>query len=297
MSNFNTVTPTNESEGSDLYLLGRGTTSRTQTRDQLAAGIGSARWKNTNNYIAGDIVIAVDLKQYVAVVNSGTNTSVGAVDPTTGNKSVWSEVNTQFNEYNANRTYVAGDIVFTRDTITGEVSYWEWYSNVESLSGKTPLDANNRHEGWKDNSKPFYWIPYTGDQVGMPFYWVDTTPPEWAVMEINADLPIAVYWRLARRYPSLVTGDVINTGDIRGEFLRVLDQGRGVDSGRTIQSYQADEFKSHSHKFSAPISIAASIGSTGIIISATGDTNWNTTEVGGSETRPRNIARAMAITI
>lgn len=57
-------------------------------------------------------------------------------------------------------------------------------------------------------------------------------------MEINVDLPIAVYWRLARRYPDLVNGSVINTGEIRGEFLRVLDQGRGVDVNRQINTYQ-----------------------------------------------------------
>ena len=45
MSNFNTVTPTNESEGSDLYLLGRGNTSRTQTRDQLFSALKSEALK------------------------------------------------------------------------------------------------------------------------------------------------------------------------------------------------------------------------------------------------------------
>lgn len=295
MSNFNTVTPTNESEGSDLYLLGRGNTSRTQTRDQLAAGIGSARWLNTNNYLAGDIVIANDLKQYVAVVDNGTNTSAGAVDPVTGNKSVWTEVNTQFNEYNANRLYVAGDIVFTRDTVTGEASYWEWYSNVESLSGKNPLDANNRHEGWVDNSKPFYWLPYTGDQVGVPFFWLDTTPPEWAVMEINVDLPIAVYWRLARRYPSLVSGNIINTGEIRGEFLRVLDQGRGVNPSQGLNEFVDWTVGEHTHR----LPLGGTTAADKYIHGGSFNGRFATTEPFnvGVENKPRSVARSMAITI
>ncbi|EGR4148488.1 phage tail protein [Vibrio cholerae] len=203
----------------------------------------------------------------------------------------------QFLAYDPVRIYSAGEVCYTKDAESGELSYWQWYSNVESLAGKTPLDTANRHIGWQDNTKPFYWIPYTGDQVGMPFYWLETSAPEWAVMEINVNLPTAVYWRLARRYPQLVRDDYINTGEIRGEFLRVLDQGRGVDAGRSIQSYQDDELERHTHTFSAPFSITANTGSTGIIISASHVPNWNTTYTGGNETRPRNIARSMAIVI
>lgn len=144
----------------------------------------------------------------------------------------------QFGPYRDDRIYSCGEVCHTKDQATGELSYWQWYSNVESLAGKSPLLEANRHVGWSDNTKPFYWVPYTGDQVGTPFFWLDTSAPEWAVMEINVDLPVAVYWRLARRYPHLVSGDFINTGEIRGEFLRVLDQGRGVDPGRVINSWQ-----------------------------------------------------------
>ncbi len=147
-------------------------------------------------------------------------------------------ITAQFLPYSQERVYTTGEICYTKDQATDELSYWQWYSNVESLAGKSPLLATNRHTGWSDNTKPFYWVPYTGDQVGMPCYWLDTTAPEWAVMEINVDLPIVVYWRLARRYPDLVTGSIINTGEIRAEFLRVLDQGRGVDSGRQLNTHQ-----------------------------------------------------------
>ncbi|WP_371417676.1 phage tail protein, partial [Salinivibrio sp. VYel6] len=142
----------------------------------------------------------------------------------------------QFLPYDPERKYRTGEVCYT--VKNGELSYWQWYSNVESLAGKSPLLDENRHTGWTDNTKPFYWVPYTGDQVGQPFFWLDTAAPEWAVMEINVDLPIAVYWRLARRYPHLVTGETINTGEIRGEFLRVLDQGRGADADRGISEYQ-----------------------------------------------------------
>jgi microcystin-dependent protein len=76
----------------------------------------------------------------------------------------------------------------------------------------------------------------------------------------------------------------------RGEFLRGWDHGRGADVGRAVGSYQTDELKSHIHQISAPTSIAASGGSTGIILAAGGTLNWSTTNTGGVETRPRNIA-------
>ncbi|WP_295898974.1 hypothetical protein [uncultured Vibrio sp.] len=203
--------------------------------------------------------------------------------------------NAQFIPYDPERTYKTGEVCCTETN--GEVSYWQWYSNVESLAGKSPLDLNNRHEAWIDDTKPFYWVPYTGDQVGMPFFWVDTIPPEWAVMEINVDLPIAVYWRLARRYPHLVSGDIINTGEIRGEFLRVLDQERGVDSARVIGSAQD------------ATSIKTKITNNGTIMLTNGDeiiSSGSTGSVGETSTtqsfteisvKPRNIARPMAITI
>nr|WP_252735304.1 hypothetical protein [Vibrio splendidus] len=221
--------------------------------------------------------------------------------------------------YDPFRTYLTGETCYTKDAHTGEIYYWQWYSNVESLAGKNPLDITNRHIGWTDSSKPFYWVPYTGDQVGMPFFWLDTVEPEHSVMEINADLPVAVYWRLARCYPHLVKGDTINTGEIRGEFLRVLDQGRGVDLIRTINTFQPDTFQGHKFQVTQNTNnedagIAETAGTVGTATIAQGTDvdvvsgcylvadnivtdGIHGTPRYGKETRPRNIARPMAITI
>lgn len=224
----------------------------------------------------------------------------------------------QFLPYDKTRKYKTGEICYTKDQETNELSYWQWYSNVESLAGKSPLLEANRHVGWSDNTKPFYWVPYTGDQVGMPFYWLDTVAPEWAVMEINVDLPIAVYWRLARRYPHLVTDDTINTGEIRAEFLRVLDQGRGVDTGRVIGSYQAWAIENITGSFESSwqgdhavldgLTGAFEVGRFGsrgdVPQYASGGTTaqkaiFDASNVvnTASETRSRNVARPMAIVI
>lgn len=43
-----------------------------------------------------------------------------------------------------------------------------------------------------------------------------------------------------------------NLPDYRGEFLRGFDDGRGVDTGRVLGSFQADSFASHAHGVNDP---------------------------------------------
>lgn len=77
--------------------------------------------------------------------------------------------------------------------------------------------------------------------------------------------------------------------DLRGEFLRGWDDGRGVDAGRVMGSWQADEFKSHSHT----VAQGSTAGSVASFMDATGTTQTQAT--GGAETRPRNIAMLACI--
>ena len=78
--------------------------------------------------------------------------------------------------------------------------------------------------------------------------------------------------------------------DLRGEFARGWDDGRGIDSGRAFGSAQADELKSHTHTyvnngtgFDNPNNI------TGSRYNLYGNSQ-TTGSTGGTETRPRNIA-------
>jgi microcystin-dependent protein len=79
-----------------------------------------------------------------------------------------------------------------------------------------------------------------------------------------------------------------NLPDLRGEFIRGWDDGRGVDSGRAFGSAQADEFRSHTHAQTNGFAGAASAGpNTSYDI---GSTLRTTAAAGGAETRPRNVA-------
>lgn len=82
--------------------------------------------------------------------------------------------------------------------------------------------------------------------------------------------------------------------DLRGYFARGWDDGRGVDSGRTFGSNQADELKAHTH--SVPVQSNANSGTFVEDADGTGTPQTvNTGSTGGSETRPVNIALAYFI--
>lgn len=90
-----------------------------------------------------------------------------------------------------------------------------------------------------------------------------------------------------------------NLPDLRGEFVRGWDDGRGIDSERVFGSYQADAFRAHKHiEGFAGVNGNAAYGVTtvttgGNINTQSANSNNNhpyTSTEGGTETRPRNVA-------
>lgn len=90
------------------------------------------------------------------------------------------------------------------------------------------------------------------------------------------------------------TGDgttTYNLPDLRGEFVRGWDNGRGIDTGRAIGSSQSDLFKAHTHTVGEG-SLTAGGGSysSGDDYTGTIYAYQTTSSTGGAETRPRNVA-------
>jgi len=91
-------------------------------------------------------------------------------------------------------------------------------------------------------------------------------------------------------YPNLIALFGTNLPDLRGEFVRGWDNGRGVDVDRVLLSAQAQSIQPHTHSYTITNSTSSSGqggAGTGSIPSQAGATTGST---GTTETRPRNVA-------
>lgn len=70
--------------------------------------------------------------------------------------------------------------------------------------------------------------------MGVPVPWPLDTPPTGWLKCNGAAFLATLYPKLALAYPAL------KLPDLRGEFIRGWDDGRGVDSGRVLLSAQTD---------------------------------------------------------
>ena len=83
--------------------------------------------------------------------------------------------------------------------------------------------------------------------------------------------------------------------DLRGEFLRAWDDGRGIDSGRSFGTAQSGAIESHDHDIrggsgSIPDWFGGSNAAYGMRTSGGTAYSGYVQTAGGTETRPRNIA-------
>lgn len=139
--------------------------------------------------------------------------------------------------------------------------------------------------------------------AGTLIYFASSTPPTGFVKANGAAVSRTTYAGLfAVIGTTWGVGDgstTFNLPDLRGEFIRAWDDARGVDSGRSFGSAQADAFQGHKHQSqTGNYSIAGgqyTIGqtaystSTSFVLNPISD-GVNGTPRTSSETRPRNIA-------
>ncbi|MDR1350849.1 MAG: tail fiber protein [Zoogloeaceae bacterium] len=132
--------------------------------------------------------------------------------------------------------------------------------------------------------------------TGSVFWFAAPTSPAGYLACNGALLSRAVYADLfAAIGTTFGSGDDETTfalPDLRGEFIRGWDGGRGEDAGRVFGSAQGDAFRSHTHNItyyhSTSTNSTALYPRSTVVATTTGI--LATAASGGTETRPRNIA-------
>ncbi len=77
--------------------------------------------------------------------------------------------------------------------------------------------------------------------VGVPVPWPSATPPTGWLKCNGAAFSSEKYPNLAKAYPTN------KLPDLRGEFIRGWDDGRGVDAGRALLNWQPHTILDHAH--------------------------------------------------
>jgi microcystin-dependent protein len=139
-----------------------------------------------------------------------------------------------------------------------------------------------------------YEVEQRGVPAGavMPFA-MSTVPSGW----LECDGTLKSRTTYARLFAAIGTtfgaGDGATTfavPDLRAEFVRGWDNGRGVDAARALGSAQTDMFEAHTHNETGSVAAAVAAGVGSYQHQGAESSVIPTSSTGGSETRPRNVA-------
>ncbi|HAO9118099.1 TPA: phage tail protein [Escherichia coli] len=182
-----------------------------------------------------------------------------------------------------------------------------------ALAGKQPLDNTLTNLSGKDVAGLLTYLGLEEGSalpVGVPVPWPSATPPTGWLKCNGAAFSAEEYPKLAKAYPTN------KLPDLRGEFIRGWDDGRGVDNGRGLLTLQDGAIVSHNHywgiwtsrtndqtlesftgttilKQITPLSPAIDFDNYPIpnpAITEGGVVAATTKPAGANETRPRNVA-------
>ena len=191
----------------------------------------------------------------------------------------------------------------------------EWNENIDYPKGAIVKHGENIYKALSSNKNK---------EVSLSQYWIDTDSSFNVIRDMLIGVPIphplstvptgclsmngqrfdkSRYPKLALKYPSGTLPDM------RGEFIRGLDNGREVDAGRVLLSSQRDDFGSHYHGLMTGAGGGSSLLNLAVIVDGIAlnsgifsdsfkasneyikdGVQVRTYPSGGNETRPRNIA-------
>ncbi|HBE5529449.1 TPA: phage tail protein [Escherichia coli] len=180
---------------------------------------------------------------------------------------------------------------------------------LNALAGKQPLDNTLTNLSGKDVAGLLTYLGLgegSALPVGVPVPWPSATPPTGWLKCNGAAFSAEEYPKLAKVYPTN------KLPDLRGEFIRGWDDGRGIDAGRALLSLQAGMLEKHRHivvandgydtkdewelatifkkTYTQGWGLDATNTGGSLIPSPTLHSRGSIGNTGGNETRPRNIA-------
>jgi len=188
--------------------------------------------------------------------------------------------------------YIAGDVVTRGGFI------WQALS---SNSNSVPSDGNANWSKLINASELAAQLATAAPPGMIETFAGSTVPHGWLAASgqaVSRTTYAALFAAIGTTFGAGNGTTTFNLPDMRGEFPRGWDNGRGVDVGRVFGSFQADELKSHSHN--VPSDIGNNVEPSTRLNSTTNNSptqNIATASTGGTETRPRNIALLYCIKI
>lgn len=181
-------------------------------------------------------------------------------------------------------------VLATRQYVDDQIIQVKAYVDQQLAAHVAAADPHTQYLLESDIDK---YIP-----VGFPLPWPQETPPGGWLKCNGATFDKVKYPKLATAYPSGLLPD------LRGEFLRGWDDGRGVDSGRTLLSSQGDAIRNITGSIT-DIRFNVSAASSGVFTNTTNGPASEDAAGGGSarnisfdasrvvptasENRPRNV--------
>ena len=123
---------------------------------------------------------------------------------------------------------------------------------TNALAGKQPLDSTLTNLSGKtvNGILQYLGLGEGAPAIGVPFFWPSAAMPNtvidsWSSMVFlnfnGAKFSATDYPVLAKVFPALALPDA------RGDFIRIWDDGRGIDVGRTLLSGQSHTIMDHAH--------------------------------------------------
>ncbi|EKP8485429.1 phage tail protein [Escherichia coli] len=116
---------------------------------------------------------------------------------------------------------------------------------LNALAGKQPLDNTLTNLSGKDVAGLLTYLGLgegSALPIGVPVPWPSATPPTGWLKCNGAAFSAEEYPELAKAYPTN------KLPDLRGEFIRGWDDGRGIDAVRALLSLQNGGVESHTHQ-------------------------------------------------